>query len=172
MQSVENSPIALALAQIVLFVVQAIIYSRQKSALDVEKRDRAVFGPQVTHALEVAQAAKRDVETIELSHYKKLAALFEAQSTELANAKAQIRALEETVTSLSNKLASRERADAKAAKRAAQADDAEEPEPSSAPNGAQVDLDELLRTHGHPMGGAGLAAPEPPPRTRPFGKPL
>jgi len=137
-ESVENSPFALALAQIVLFIVQAIIYSRQKSALDVEKRDRAVFGPQVAHALEVAEAAKRDVETIELSHYKKLAALFEVQSTELANAKAQIRALEETVQSLSNKLASRERADRAAEKRRGKGDASEgEEDPAGEPQSLQ-----------------------------------
>lgn len=125
MGSVENSPIAIAIAQIIALIFSAVLYARQKSALDIEKRDRGAFGKDVSQALSLATDAKHDVKTIELEHYKKLAALFSICSTELELAKTQIRSLEESVASLSNKLASRERADRNAAKAAAVAAPAE-----------------------------------------------
>lgn len=120
-QSVENSPIALAIAQLVILIINAVLYSRQKSALDVEKRDRGQFGPQVQQALSVAEAAKHEIGKLEVEHYKRLAALVSALTAEHEACKQKVLALEESVASLSNKLASRDRADAAAAKRKAAA---------------------------------------------------
>jgi len=119
MESVENSPIVLAFAQLVVLILNAILYARQKNVVDVEKRDRGAFGGDVSRAVQMAERAERTASTIEVEHYHKLAALFAAQSSELEQAKAKIRSLEETVSSLSNKLASRERADKSAERRAA-----------------------------------------------------
>lgn len=132
----ENSPLVLAIAQIVVLILNAILYARQKNAVDVEKRDRGVFGADVSKALRLAEEASREAKTIEVDHYRKLAALFAAQSAELEQAKAKIRALEETVSSLSNKLASRERADRSAEKRAAKEQHQELP---AGPGASDVD---------------------------------
>lgn len=163
MEGVENSPIVLAFAQLVVLILNVFLYSRQKSAVDVEKRDRGAFGNSVAQALQLATSADRRVETIELDHYRKLSTMFAAQATELEEAKARIRSLEETVSSLSNKLASRDRADRSAAKRAEKESEPEMPaEPGSA------DVDELVRL-GHAIP---LAPQLPAPAARPnsFGK--
>lgn len=148
--SVENSPFALALVQLVILVVNAILYSRQKSALDVEKRDRGAFHPLIQQAVADATAARRGTEQIEVDHYKRLHALLSSIATEHEADRAKLRAMEESVSSLSNKLASRDRADAAAAKRAAKAvvetDDGVVP-----PMAGASDLDSLLRAHGVPM---------------------
>lgn len=164
MESVEHSPIAIALAQLVILVINAILYSRQKNGADNEKRERAEFRPKVEQAYTWAQDAKRGVETVELDHYKKLLALFQAQAAELAEAKAKIAQLEESLASLSNKLASRERADRSAAKRAAQ--ETQEPEAEELPAKGKVTLDDLIRN-----GAAIPLTPEaPPPSQTTFGK--
>lgn len=150
-QSVENSPIALALAQLVILIVNAILYSRQKSALDVEKRDRGVFHPLVQQAVADASAAKQGTERIEVDHYKRLHAILASVTTEHETDRAKLRAMEESVASLSNKLASRDRADTAAMKRAAKV--AAESDEVVVPVGAGApELDSLLAAHGVPMG--------------------
>lgn len=155
--SVENSPFALALVQLVILVVNAILYSRQKSALDVEKRDRGAFHPLVQQAVADATAARRGTEQIEVDHYKRLHSLLSSIATEHEADRAKLRAMEESVSSLSNKLASRDRADAAAAKRAAKP--SQEREDVVPVDAGAVDMDSLLRAHGVPVGPP-AAAPE------------
>jgi len=109
-------------AMISLFGVQflavllgAIIYSRQKSALDIEKRDRGTFGTRVDKALQAAQDALLGVERIDIEQYRALAKKLADAIAETEMLKAKVLALEESIKSLSNKVASRDRADARAA---------------------------------------------------------
>lgn len=168
--SVESSPVLLAFAQLVVLILSALIYGRQKNALDVEKRDRGAFGGAVERALGLATDAKQEVERINVDHYKKLATMFAECCAETEALKAKVRAQEESIASLSNKLASRERADKSAEKKAAKEAAVEDPQPGlpTAPGAAGVD--DLVRQ--------GLAIPlgpqQPGPvgRRRPFGQPL
>lgn len=115
-----DSPLAVVIAQIVVLVLNAVLYARQKNAVDVERRDRGVFGPRVDYAVLTAEAAKREAENIDGEKYRALASIVQQQAVEIADLKAKIRSLEESVQSMSNKLASRERADRSAERRAAQ----------------------------------------------------
>lgn len=163
-ESVEYSPIVLAFAQLVVLVLSGLIYGRQRSALDLEKRDRSVFGPIVSQAAADAAAAKRVAEEVETEHYRRLAALFAAQASEHEACKAKLRALEESVASLSNKLASREKIEQRAAKRAEAAAAAPAQDEAGAAAPGAEDMDTLLRTHGIPMG-------QPPPAPAGYQRP-
>jgi len=115
----DYAQISLILGQIVVFVANAIIYGRQKSAVDIEKRDRGAFGVTVADALRHAQEAERIGRELRLDNYELLRQKFEAQELEISQLKAKVIALEESIASLSNKLASRDRADRHAARREA-----------------------------------------------------
>lgn len=119
MGTIENSPLAIALLQIVALVVQAVLYARGKNAVDLEKRDRGMFAPQVADALRMAEDAMRAADRIDQEKYRALASLVEQQAVEIARLKAELAAATESIHSLSNKLASRERADRAAERRAA-----------------------------------------------------
>jgi hypothetical protein len=162
MQIVDYGQIAFIFMQIVVFVASAVVYSRQLNAVDLEKRDRGAFGSQVAEALRVATLALRGVDLMEVEHYKALASKHAVLLQEVESLKVRIAAFEETVQSLSNKLASRERADAAAIRRASavQTREPNSQEPSS--------LDELVN--------AGIAVPlkaasqQNPVNSVPFGK--
>jgi len=165
-QGIENSPIALAFGQLTVFILSALIYGRQKSALDLEKRDRGIFGIDVKAAVQAASEAKRTVDMVEVDHYRKLATLFTCLTTEHEGCKAKIAALEESVSSLSNKLASRDRADKAVAKRTTAQSEKENEGLVPTVAGAS-DLDSILRAHGVPMAPV-TASPEARPAS--FGK--
>jgi len=116
--SMDLGQIALIVVQIVMLVITFYVQSRQMSAVDIEKRDRNTFGANVSEALRVAQAALRGVELIEVEHYKALASKHAKLLQDVEDLKCQIMSLEESVKSLSNKLASRQRADFAEMKRA------------------------------------------------------
>jgi len=103
--------------QFLAVVLGAIIYSRQKSASDNEKRERGVFGPRVDEALRKAHDALLGVERIDVEQYRALAKKLADAYAEIEMLKAKVAALDESIRSLSNKLASRERADRLAASR-------------------------------------------------------
>lgn len=116
--SMDLGQIALIVVQIIMLVITFYSQARQASAIDIEKRDRGIFGANVTEALRVAQAALRGVELIEVDHYRTLASKHAKSLEEIEDLKIKILALEESVKSLSNKLASRQRADFAEMKRA------------------------------------------------------
>lgn len=153
----ENNPLWLAFAQLVVLIANAYLFARQKSTAELGKHDTASFGLDVRNALQLATQASAKVETIEVGHYKVLLAKYEGVIVELRDAQAQIKCLQETVDSLGNKLASRERADRSFAKKAAKEhqDEPKEPDPS--------DVDALVKN--------GMAIPLSPNHPEPAGIP-
>lgn len=98
--------LALLSAQIVLVVLTATAYLRIRSHSDAEKNERISWGIKVEAAVNTADAAKRSVEVIELSHYKALLAKFEAQGLEIAELKKENSSLRAEVIGIRTKLAS------------------------------------------------------------------
>lgn len=162
----ELSPLAIAILQTVALIAQAVLYTRGKNAVELEKRDRGSFGPQVGDALRTAQEAMRAAERIDTEKYRALASLVEQQALEIASLKAQLAAATESIASLSNKLASRERADRAAEKKAA----AERPPVDGDGHPAQMSLEEAIRRHGIPLAAhQSTAVPAAPTRPPGFG---
>lgn len=118
LESAQYSPLSIVVAQIVVLVLNAILYSRQKNSADNEKRERGRFGETVTEALHVARDAKKTADNVDGEKYRALASIVEQQGLEIARLRATVLAQEETIKSLANKLASRERADRAAERRA------------------------------------------------------
>lgn len=112
----EKAEFSLVIAQIVVLVINFFIYGRQKSALDVEKRDRGTFGATVADALRLAESAKRGVEEMDTTKYKKVLDGLVECCAENAKLKSQIAACDESIKSLSNKLASRVKTERKQAR--------------------------------------------------------
>lgn len=152
MESLNNSPLWLALLQILVVVGNAYLFARQKSRGDVEKRDVDGFRLDLSSALQMAQEAKRDVQTISIVHYEALRCKYETLIIELRDAQARINGHEETIASLNNKLASRERADKGIEKKAAKEAAAEAKE-------SQLDLDEIIRANGMPLNQPPVSGP-------------
>lgn len=123
--SVDMGQIALIIVQVVMLFITFYVQSRQMSAVDIEKRDRGNFGANVSEALRVAQAALRGVELIEVEHYRALASKHAKLLQDVEDLKCQVLSLEESVKSLSNKLASRQRADMAEMRRAVQIEETE-----------------------------------------------
>jgi len=120
MNSVDFGQIALLCVQLIVLVVGSIIYSLQNGMYRIERRERGVFGDRVAEAFRAASSALRGVETIEVEHYKALATKYASLLTEVEGLKVMLRSCEESISSLSNKLASRQRADTAADRRAAE----------------------------------------------------
>lgn len=170
--SVDFGQIALIIIQIIMLIITFFVHSRQLSAVDIEKRDRGDFGAKVAEALRVAQAALRGVELIEVEHYKALAAKHAKLLQDVEDLKCQILSLEESVKSLANKLASRQRADNAEFRRMSsfQPDEEINPPVSRPPKG-EVDL-EWLKAQGVavPLSTAPQQPQNPPPNSAAFGK--
>lgn len=154
-QSMIYGLISMMGAQFLALVLGAIIYSRQKSALDIEKRDRGTFGTRVDEALRRASDALLGVERIDVEQYRTLAKKLAEAYAEIEMLKAKSIAQEESIKSLSNKLASRDRADKVAAK------DEAKPVAHQVPGVIQEDIMEQLRAQG-------LAVPLAPPVEQPL----
>lgn len=162
----DYAQILMLIGQGLVALASAIIYSRQKSAVDVEKRDRGVFGITVTDALRHAQEAERVARELRLDNYELLRQKFEGLVLENAQLKAKVAALEESVASLSNKLASRERADRRAAR-----EEAAQASANGDGHHAPQTLDDLVRTGlAVPLSQSNTQAPPPPPNARSFGR--
>ncbi len=108
--------ISLMCAQFLAVIGGLYIYSRQRNALDIEKRDRGVFGADVAKALSAANDALAGVTRIDVDQYRALARKYAECVEEIETLKAKVRGLEESIATVNNKLASRERFEAKAAK--------------------------------------------------------
>lgn len=117
--SVDLAQIALVFVQLFGLVITFFVHARQLSALDLEKRDRGTFGTKVSEALRAANDALMGVEKIDKELYQALARKHALLLQEVEDLKVKNSALEESLKSLANKLASRERAD-RAAQRAQQ----------------------------------------------------
>lgn len=147
--SVVYGVVSLMGAQVLAVVLGAIIYSRQKSALDIEKRDRGTFGAKVDKALQQAHDALLGVERIDVEQYRALAKKLADAYQEIEMLKARVLAQDESIKSLSNKLASRERADRRAAvTHPAPDDDEVEPGQSTAKKSPQAQTLEALAAQG------------------------
>lgn len=142
--------ISLLVAQLVIAALCAVAYLRQKNAYDVDKRDREGFGAKLEVVYGKVGDVQRAVETIELSHYKALAAKYDIAMQDISRLEKQVAGLKETVEALSNKLASRDRADRAAAARERPAKPAPEDSAPSA-GAAEPSVDELIRAHGIPL---------------------
>lgn len=137
-------------AQLVIACLCAVAYLRQRNAYDVDKRDRENFGARLEVVYGKVDTVQRAVETIELSHYKALAAKYDIAMQDISRLEKQVAGLKETVEALSNKLASRDRADRAAAQRERQAKPAAE-ESASPQGAAEPSIDDLIREHGIPL---------------------
>jgi len=98
--------LSIAGVQFLALIHGAIIYSRQKSAVDVEVRDRQEFRPLVQKALALAGDALAGVERVDVEQYKTLAKKLGEAHAEIEFLRAKITALEGSIASAHNKLAS------------------------------------------------------------------
>lgn len=169
----EKIEFSLVIAQAVILGLSQLIYALQKSALNVEKRDRGVFAPQVTEALRVAAEARQEVYALNTQKYESVRNDLLDCCKENAKLKAQISGLEESIHALSNKLASRDRADAMAIRRAKAAtfepdpEDEQAPTPPTAPRNLQEAIAAGVAV---PLGGPQPAAPQSTPVPPGFGR--
>lgn len=151
----ENSPLVLAIAQIIVLIGQAVAYLRTKQDLARTRTDMGTLTLDTRTAKDTADGAKRAVESIEISHYQSLRAKYEEVLTDLVAARSKIAALQgevesmrESIASLNNKLASRERTDKAAARKAAQEEAQELPT-----DPGKSGVDDLVRQLGIPLAG-------------------
>lgn len=159
--------LSLILVQLVIAGGCLAIYLRQKSQMDVEKHDRVQWGIKITGAVGTADSAKHAVETIEVTHFKALRALFEAQGLELAECRKEITSLRNEVMQLRTKHASDARQVRREAKEIPQAGTTAAPADERRDTG-ETTLEELIR-NGHAMPFPVPGAPPAATRTRPFG---
>ncbi len=103
--------ISLITAQILILCLTCAAYLRMRSHQDTEKHDRISWGIKVDAAVSVADSAKRQVEMIEMSHYKALLSKFEAQNLEIADMHKELLSLRNEVVNLRVRHASETRAE-------------------------------------------------------------
>lgn len=133
--------------QMLSLIAGALIYSRQKSALDVESRDRGSFKTLVDKAVALAGDAVAGVQRIDVDQYRALAKKLGEAYAEIEYLKAKITTLEERLTSLSNKVANSKRGEAQAQAR---------PQPQAAAEAGSGDFEipagvdplEFMKAHG------------------------
>lgn len=138
--SVDMGQIALVFVQLFALVITFFVHSRQLSALDIEKRDRGTFGARVSEALRIATDALTGVEKIDKEKYDKLAKKHVESLAEIEELKLKILRLEESIKSLANKLASRDRADRNAFRAPEATEENTQPQPK---DGGVVSLEKL-----------------------------
>jgi len=165
---VQYGIIALVLVQLGIAAACALLYLRGRNANDMDKRDRETYSARVEVAYGMADSAKKAVETIEVTHYKALAAKYEVACQDIVRLEAQVKSLKESVESLSNKLASRERADrALAAKERRATPDGESALPAES---GDPDVDALIRANGYPLSFPGQQQSAPAAPLNTFGR--
>jgi len=167
---VEKIEFSLVIAQAVILGLSQLIYALQKSALNIEKRDRGVFAPQVTEALRLAAEARQEVYSLNTQKYESVRNDLLDCCKENAKLKAQISGLEESIHALSNKLASRDRADAMAIRRAKAATFEPESEDEQAPTAPRNLQEAITAGLAVPLGGPQPAAPQSTPVPPGFGR--
>ena len=97
-----------------------LIYTRQKSALGLEMRDRGEFRPVVQRALSLAADALAGVERIDVEQYRSLAKKLGEAHAEIESLKAQLIALKGSIESAHNKLAGYAKLEKRAAREEAE----------------------------------------------------
>ncbi len=161
MGSVENSPVWLALIQFLVVLGNAVVYVRFKHRGDVEKRDLGDFKLSLEAIRLVADAAKISADLANGDKYESVRLRCDDLASSLKGCQGDNAILRESVQSLSNKLASREKIERHAAKREADEEAARE-----AGNGEVPMTAEQLQAMGAirlPMQPAPLSARTVPP---------
>lgn len=169
MESMENSPIWLALVQILVVIGNAYLLARQKNRSEVEKRDVEGFRIDLGLVRQLAEAAKQDAHDLNVQKYEAIRAKCDEVLLELKDCRLSNQVLRETVTSLSNKLASREKVEKRNASKA------EEPEPPEEevqlpPVPGGMTAAQLAQLGGIPLQAPSPAAPAASARMADFGK--
>lgn len=159
--------------QLAITGVSLYAYNRIRSQQDSQGQQREAWSAELKLAVTNADSARRTAEQIETEHFKKLRALFEVQSGELASANARILALERELKVCQTKLASEERINRRDEKRRRDLEESAAPpaakETAGLPTGAGAPgVDELLHANGIPLFAPQPAAPAAPANT--FGK--
>lgn len=158
--------------QLAIAAASLYAYNRIRGKEDAAGQEKLTWGIRIEAANSAADSAKRLVETMEVEHFKRLRALFEAQAAELAESRARITSLEKELKVCQMKLASEERIERRITKgKAAKAEPDEEEEDHVKGNGQpkQLELQELIRAHGVPLTHQPAGGPaEPSPKN--FGK--
>jgi len=132
--------IAMALVQMLVLMINGFLYARQKSAIDVEKRDRGAFGVDVEFAKNLSMTLRDTVQALKTKSYDELKEICEDLLRDNAKLRAQVMSHEESIKTLNNKLASRQRTETKLAKKVEQEEELPEDE-----NGQQPSMEELAR---------------------------
>lgn len=109
--------IALILLQLAFVGGSIALFVLQKSQADMQKHESLSWGIEVKAAVSTADSAKRAVEMIEVTHFNKLRALYEAQGLDLVECRKEIASLRSEVMQLRTKNASAARSEQREAKR-------------------------------------------------------
>lgn len=103
--------ISLLLVQIGFIGASVLLYARMRSKADAENTSRIPWGIQVQGAIGTAEAAKRQVELIEVEHYKTLKSFFENQSLQISQLKSELLEAHKRIDALEIKVQTLQRMD-------------------------------------------------------------
>lgn len=112
--------ISLILVQLGFIGASAFLYTRMRSKADADKAAMIPWGIKIEGAIGTADSAKRQVEMIELEHYKNLRALFESQALQIGELKGEIAVLRKELAQADIKIQTLQRMDRKARKEIAE----------------------------------------------------
>lgn len=132
--------VSLIFAQVVILVLGAAIYLRQRSQADAERIAKVDWGIKLEAAIGKADSAKQAVELIEVTHYNRLRAKFEEQVLEIASLKGELAELKKELDRVRVKAETAARMDRAARKR-----ETEEAAPAMPGHGGDHGLDGLIR---------------------------
>jgi len=143
--------IALLGLQLVIAGASLYAYNRIRGKEDSAGQQREAWSAELKLAVSNADSARRMAETIEVSHYKALRALFDAQSLDFADMRARFKQMEMELATCRAKLSSEERMTRRAVAKklaseeaAGQADDDDDTLPPGLPaNPTMADLKKL-----------------------------
>jgi len=139
-ESMENSPVWLALVQILVVIGNAYLLARQKNRSEVEKQGVDQVKIDLGLVRQLAEAARTEATLLNTDKYEAVRAKCEELLIELRDCQAKNRALAESVTSMSNKLASREKVEKRAAKAAAEEAEEDVQQSQVGPGGLSPDV--------------------------------
>lgn len=101
--------VALLGLQLAIAAASLYAYNRIRGKEDIAGQQREAWSAKLELAVSNADSARRQVETIEVSHYKALSALFQQQSLELSEVRSKLKQMEMELATCRAKLASEER---------------------------------------------------------------
>jgi hypothetical protein len=160
--------VALLGLQLAIAAASLYAYNRIRGKEDIAGQQREAWSAKLELAVSNADSARRQVETIEVSHYKALSALFQQQSLELSEMRSKLKQMEMELATCRAKLASEERMTRRAvakSKAAAAPDGEEDPADPTLPTGlpANPTIEDLRKL--------GLAVPMSPVNQAPAQQP-